>query len=78
MMALTLRRTWSDSPHPKEDWLVLDDGVVVGRIYENESAAPAGEQLVLGAQRRRGRGIAARHSRQRACAVARGCQGELA
>jgi hypothetical protein len=33
MMALTLRRTWPDSPHPKEDWLVLDDGVVVGRIF---------------------------------------------
>jgi hypothetical protein len=42
MMALTLRRTWPDSPHRKEDWLVLDDGVVVGRIYENESAPRPG------------------------------------
>jgi hypothetical protein len=36
-MTLTLRRTWPDSPHPKPDWLLLDDGVIVGRIYENDT-----------------------------------------
>jgi hypothetical protein len=29
-------RIWPDE-RPRNDWLVLDDGVVVGRIYENDS-----------------------------------------
>jgi hypothetical protein len=37
-MTLTLRHTWPDRPFPKEDWLVFDDGVEVGRI-ELDTAA---------------------------------------
>ena len=35
-MPLTLRRTWPDE-RPRKDWTVLDDGVIVGRIYENDN-----------------------------------------
>jgi hypothetical protein len=38
-MALALRRTWPDRPYPKEDWLVMDDGVEVGQIEQNDTAA---------------------------------------
>jgi hypothetical protein len=37
-MALTLHRTWPDRPRPKDDWEIFDDGVPVGRIYENEAS----------------------------------------
>ena len=50
-MALTLRRTWPDRPHPKEDWLVLDDGIEVGQIEKNDTAAgePRWEWALTGA-----------------------------
>jgi hypothetical protein len=35
-MSLTLRRTLPDE-RPRNDWVVLDDSVIVGRIYENDS-----------------------------------------
>jgi hypothetical protein len=38
-MALTLRRTWPDRPYPKDDWLVMDDGVEVGQIEKNDTLA---------------------------------------
>jgi hypothetical protein len=45
-MALTLRRTWPDRPYPKEDWLVMDDGVEVGQI---EPERHRGGRAALGA-----------------------------
>jgi hypothetical protein len=39
-MTLTLRRTWPDE-RPREDWVVLDDGAIVGRFYENDSTPQA-------------------------------------
>jgi hypothetical protein len=32
-MNLTLRRTWPTEPFPRQDWLIIDDGEQVGRVY---------------------------------------------
>jgi hypothetical protein len=38
-LRLTLRRTWPDEPFPRDDWLVLDNGEKVGRVYEASGTA---------------------------------------
>ena len=32
---LTHRRTWPNEPNYQDDYLILDDGLPVGRIYRN-------------------------------------------
>ena len=33
-MPLTLRRTWPEEPFPRRDWLIIDGGEQLGRMYE--------------------------------------------
>ena len=38
-MLLTIRRTWPEEPFPKKNWLIIDDGEQVGRVYQDTDAA---------------------------------------